>query len=89
MQRYPYVRKVICLNEGNQPRFHQPQFDESGKGISGYVQEQAMAACYDAVKAVDPKITVIALRPLAARQRRLRSLEQRLALTDPLPRGGR
>jgi hypothetical protein len=60
VQRYPYVRKVICLNEGNQPRFHQPQFDESGKGISGYVQEQAMAACYDAVKAVDPKITVIA-----------------------------
>jgi hypothetical protein len=58
--RYPYVRKVICLNEGNQPRFHQPQFDEAGKGISGYVQEQAMAACYDAVKAVDPNITVIA-----------------------------
>src|SRR5919204_1163832 len=24
-ERYPYVRKVICLNEGNQPRFHQPQ----------------------------------------------------------------
>src|SRR5690242_2319276 len=60
VQRYPYVRKVICLNEGNQPRFHQPQFDDSGKGISGYVQEQAMAACYDAVKAVDPGIDVIA-----------------------------
>ena len=60
VQRYPYVRKVICLNEGNQPRFHQPQFDDAGKGISGYVQEQAMAACYDAVKAVDSKISVIA-----------------------------
>jgi hypothetical protein len=59
-QRYPYVRKVICLNEGNQPRFHQPQFDEAGNGISGFVQEQAMAACYDAVKAVDPGIDVIA-----------------------------
>jgi hypothetical protein len=59
-QRYPYVRKIICLNEGNQPRFHQPQFDEAGNGISGYVQEQAMAACYDAVKAVDPGIDVIA-----------------------------
>jgi hypothetical protein len=58
-RRYPYVRKMICLNEGNQPRFHQPQFDEAGKGISGYVQEQAMAACYDALKAVDPGITVI------------------------------
>src|SRR3954447_16885641 len=60
VQRYPYVRKVICLNEGNQPRFHQPQFDDAGKGISGVVQEQAMAACYDAVKAVDPGVTVIA-----------------------------
>jgi hypothetical protein len=60
VERYPYVRKIICLNEGNQPRFHQPQFDEAGNGISGYVQEQAMAACYDAVKAVDPKIDVIA-----------------------------
>jgi hypothetical protein len=60
VERYPYVRKVICLNEGNQPRFHQPQFDASGNGISGIVQEQAMAACYDAVKAVDPGIDVIA-----------------------------
>jgi hypothetical protein len=59
-QRYPYVRKVICLNEGNQPRFHQPQFDDAGNGISGFVQEQAMAACYDALKSVDPGITVIA-----------------------------
>src|SRR6266496_747924 len=59
-QRYPYVRKIICLNEGNQPRFHQPQFDDAGNGISGFVQEQAMAACYDSLKAVDPGIDVIA-----------------------------
>jgi len=59
-KRYPYVRKIICLNEGNQPRFHQPQFDDTGNGISGFVQEAAMAACYDALKAVDPGITVIA-----------------------------
>jgi hypothetical protein len=59
-ERYPYVRRIICLNEGNQPRFHQPQFDEQGNGISGYVQEQAMAACYDALKGVDPNIDVIA-----------------------------
>src|ERR687888_1148733 len=58
-ERYPYVRKMICLNEGNQPRFHQPQFDDAGNGISGLVQEQAMAACYDALKAVDPGIDVI------------------------------
>ena len=36
-----------------------------------------------------PTITVIALRALAARQRRLRRAEQRLALADPLPEGGR
>src|SRR5215212_10536549 len=59
-ERYPYVRRFICLNEGNQPRFHQPQFDDAGDGISGAVQEQAMAACYDALKTVDPAINVIA-----------------------------
>ena len=58
-ERYPYVRRIICLNEGNQPRFHQPQFDAQGNGISGFVQEQAMAACYDSLKAVDPGIDVI------------------------------
>jgi hypothetical protein len=59
-QRYPQVRKIICLNEGNQPRFHQPQFDTAGNGVSGAVQERAMAACYDALKAVDPGLDVIA-----------------------------
>jgi hypothetical protein len=59
-QRYPQVRKIICLNEGNQPRFHQPQFDAAGNGVSGAVQERAMAACYDALKAVDPGLDVIA-----------------------------
>jgi hypothetical protein len=59
-QRYPQVRKIICLNEGNQPRFHQPQFDAAGRGVSGAVQERAMAACYDALKAVDPGLDVVA-----------------------------
>ncbi len=59
-KRYPQVRKIICLNEGNQPRFHQPQFDNAGNGISGAVQERAMAACYDALKGVDPNVDVIA-----------------------------
>src|ERR671935_555087 len=58
-ERYPYVRKIICLNEGNQPRFHQPQYDDSGMGVAGALQEAAMAACYDAVKAVNPRIDVI------------------------------
>ena len=58
-ERYPYVRKFICLNEGNQPRFHQPQFDDAGNAVAGAVQEAAMAACYDALKGVNPNIDVI------------------------------
>src|SRR5256714_2322462 len=57
--RYPSVTTIICLNEGNQPRFHQPQFDAAGNGVAGALQEQAMAACYDALKAVNPAIDVI------------------------------
>src|SRR5207253_6343056 len=57
--RYPQVTKIVCLNEGNRPRFHQRQFDAAGNGVAGAVQEAAMAACYDALKAVNPKIDVI------------------------------
>jgi hypothetical protein len=58
-QRYRQVTKVICLNEGNQTRFQQPQFDSAGDGVAGALQEAAMAACYDALKAVNPSIDVI------------------------------
>jgi hypothetical protein len=58
-RRYPSVTRIICLNEGNQTRFQQPQYDSAGKGVAGAVQEAAMAACYDALKAVNPKIDVI------------------------------
>jgi hypothetical protein len=57
--RYPQVTKIICLNEGNQTRFQQPQYDASGNGAVGPIQEAAMAACYDALKAVNPAIDVI------------------------------
>jgi hypothetical protein len=58
-RRYPQVTKIVCLNEGNQTRFHQPQYDDAGNGAAGRVQEAAMAACYDALKAVNPAIDVI------------------------------
>jgi hypothetical protein len=58
-RRYPSVTKIICLNEGNQTRFHQPQYDSADRGVAGSVQEAAMAACYDALKAVNPNIDVI------------------------------
>jgi hypothetical protein len=58
-RRYPAVTKIICLNEGNQTRFHQPQYDSADKGVAGSEQETAMAACYDALKSVNPNIDVI------------------------------
>jgi hypothetical protein len=57
--RYPMVQKIICLNEGNQTRFQQPQFDSAGNSAAGAIQEAVMAACYDALKAVNPNIDVI------------------------------
>jgi hypothetical protein len=53
------VHRIVCLNEGNQPRFHQPQFDAAGNAVAGAVQEAAMAACYDALKGVNQNIDVI------------------------------
>jgi hypothetical protein len=58
-RRYPQVTRIVCLNEGNQTRFQQPQYDGAGKGVAGAIQETAMAACYDALKAVNPAIDVI------------------------------
>ncbi|TML73335.1 MAG: hypothetical protein E6G13_03490 [Actinobacteria bacterium] len=58
-RRYPSVTRIICLNEGNQTRFQQPQYDAADRGVAGSVQEAAMAACYDALKAVNPSIDVI------------------------------
>ena len=51
-QRYPQVRKLICLNEGNQPRFHQPQFDSAGNGVSGFIdQDRRHSVCAQDVAA--------------------------------------
>ena len=59
-ERYPQVTKIVCLNEGNQPRFHQPEFDSAGRPAAGALQERTMAACYDALKSVNPSIDVLA-----------------------------
>src|SRR4051794_32807856 len=55
---YPYVTQFIVGNEPNQPRFWQPQF-AGGKNVSGAAYETLLAKCYDALKAVNPGITVI------------------------------
>ena len=81
VQRYPYVRKVICLNEGNQPASTSPS-STIGRA-SPAMSRSGDGRLLRRGRAVDLKITVIAFG-LTARQRRLRSFEQRLALTDPL-----
>jgi hypothetical protein len=62
---YPTVRTFIVGNEPNQPRFNQPQFVRNGRGgytaTAGALYEQVLAAGYDALKAVDPRITVVGL----------------------------
>ena len=62
---YPTVKKFIVGNEPNQPRFNQPQFARKGRGgyraTAGALYERVLAAGYDALKEVDPKITVVGL----------------------------
>jgi hypothetical protein len=58
---FPTVREVIVGNEPNQPHFWQPQFDARGRNVSAKSYEALLAASYDALKAVDPEITVIGL----------------------------
>ncbi|MFN2467543.1 MAG: hypothetical protein ABR521_05350 [Gaiellaceae bacterium] len=76
-QTYPQVKTFIVGNEPNQPRFWQPQFVRDGRGghraVAGARYERVLAAAYDALKAVNPSITVVGLglsprgndRPLA------------------------
>lgn len=60
-QRYRSVKTFIVLNEPNQPRFMQPQFDASGKNVSAGVAEHTLALCYDTLKGIDPSLTVVGL----------------------------
>ena len=57
---YPQVKEIIVGNEFNQPRFFQPQFNPDGSPFAGGFFATLMARAYDALKAVDPSIVVIA-----------------------------
>jgi hypothetical protein len=57
-QRYPSVKTFVIGNEPNQPRFWQPQF-RKGRPVAALGYERLLAASYDALKAVDPTITVV------------------------------
>ncbi len=55
------ARKVIVLNEPNQPRFFQPIFDGSCRPSSPAVYADVLAAAYDGLKAVDASVRVYGL----------------------------
>jgi len=57
-KRYPQVKTFVIGNEPNQPRFWQPQFSK-GKAVAAIGYEKLLADSYDALKAVDPSLTVI------------------------------
>ena len=58
---FPTVKDYVVGNEPNQPRFWQPQFNRRGRPLSPTAYYSLLARSYDALKAVDPAITVIGL----------------------------
>jgi hypothetical protein len=56
---HPLVKDYIVGNEPNQTRFWQPQFHPNGKGAACGAYTNLLAASYDALKAVNPGISVI------------------------------
>jgi hypothetical protein len=60
---YPQVTDFIVGNEPNEAYFWQPQFSGAGEQLSAAAYERVLAASYDALKAVNRHIAVIAAGP--------------------------
>jgi hypothetical protein len=58
---FPTVKDYVVGNEPNQPRFWQPQFNRRGRPLSPAAYYGLLARSYDALKAVNPAITVIGI----------------------------
>ena len=59
-ERYPDVRQYVVGNEPNQPAFWRPQISATtGRVVSAMRFGPFLAAGYDALKSVDPGITVV------------------------------
>jgi hypothetical protein len=56
---FPSFTRIIVGNEPNLNNFWSPQFDENGGDLAAANYERTLAATYDALKAVSPKITVL------------------------------
>jgi hypothetical protein len=57
-QTFPQVTEYVVMNECNQTRFVNPQFDSSGNNQSAAICGAALAEGYDALKSVNPSIKV-------------------------------
>ena len=57
---FPGVKDFIVGNEPNKARFWQPQYNANGSAAACAAYEPVLAGAYDALKAVDRNITVIA-----------------------------
>ena len=57
-RRYPEVRQFVVGNEPNQPAFWRPQLSP-GAQLSARAFGPFLAAGYDALKAIDPALTVV------------------------------
>lgn len=57
---YPQVTDFIVTNEPNESFFWRPQFGLAGEQLSAAAFLRVLASSYDALKAVNPKIRVIA-----------------------------
>ena len=55
----PSVRTVLVGNEPNLNLFWMPQFDSSGGDAAAAAYVQLLATTYDALKSVDPKLTIV------------------------------
>ena len=51
-QRFPSVTQFVVMNECNQPRFVNPQWNTAGANQSAAICGRALAAAYDAIKGV-------------------------------------
>jgi hypothetical protein len=57
LQRYTYVKKVVLVNEPNQPKFWQPVWSGTQPASPAAV-ETVLASCYDKIKAFDSSVVV-------------------------------
>ncbi|HET7045846.1 MAG TPA: hypothetical protein VFI37_13440 [Gaiellaceae bacterium] len=55
---FPSVTQYVVMNECNQPRFVNPQFDDKARNRSAALCGRALAAAYDTLKSIDEGIFV-------------------------------